>query len=512
MPNSDRTAAGLAVSDRTARKRHGAGYPLSRSVASAVFTFWALALILSLAWALVEPRAIFVVLGSAACVIVSVPFVLLRPFQLLSPWTLIVVNVYIGSGARSFFVAGGTDGSRTVDELFLGGRPPGFFVGPGLLYLLGLALLTAGYLLAGRARRKPTLMRAVSRRDFHRGAGFVVLAAAAVGFVAFVLYVMQTGGLSLDRISGKRTTINGLDLAADYSSHGELRVLNGFSAVAFWTQLAFYCSRGLRHGLFTRRGMVLLALFVNACLLPIYASSRAEAVYVIVVGVAIELCFRRRIGIARFMLVSVIVMAVASALTFLRSHDTSRVAGTEASPVAIVLDTFVYSRTFTDIPLSARIIDATPEKLPYKYGETVTGWFAAPIPRSVWPDKPLISTGPEIGNVIFGNERSGVPPGVIAESYWNFGVIGLITWPLLMGWAVRALQERGARYIKGSATVALVYSAVIFRVGIDAVSNSLGYAVFSGVQTAVLVGLVLWFATNEARERMDAQSVDAPSK
>ena len=473
-------------------------YPLSKRVASGICAFWLTVVVVGAAVAMVYTPAIFVVLGAAACLIVSLPLALLRPYDLLSPWSLIVVNVFLGSGIRSIFVASGVDGGRSLDELFLRWRPPEFFVMPGLLYLGGLTLLTIAFVAAGVARPlRPGVMSRLAKREFHSGAGLVVAGAALIGFAAFILYALRTGGLSLDQLSAKRTTITGLDLGDDYSSHGELRLLNGFAAVAFWTQLTVYSSRSLKHGLLTARGGILLLLFVNSCLLPFYASTRSDIVYVVVVAVAIELCFAGRRGSRKLVLGAVLfTLAITPILTVLRLQSAPQVSDTaDVSPVAAVLDTFVYARTFTDIPTSSHIISAVPATLPLEKGATVTAWLAAPVPRALWPEKPIISAGPTIGVVVFGNERSGVPPGMIAESYWNFGVAGLLTWPLLIGWAIRSMQERVSVYVGRGPGVALLYSAVVLRVGIDAMSNSVGFAMFSAIQTATLLGVVLWLST-----------------
>ena len=42
-------------------------------------------------------------------------------------------------------------------------------------------------------------------------------------------------------------------------------------------------------------------------------------------------------------------------------------------------------------------------------------WLVAPIPRSVWPEKPLVGVGAEIGPLLFGTRIGGVAPGLVHQ-------------------------------------------------------------------------------------------------
>ena len=95
-----------------------------------------------------------------------------------------------------------------------------------------------------------------------------------------------------------------------------------------------------------------------------------------------------------------------------------------------VLESIVLNRNQIELPKTAHIINAVPETLDFQYGKTLTRWLAAPIPREVWPDKPVIHPGPIIGNRIYGQRVAGVPPGLIAELWWNFGWFGIFPWRL----------------------------------------------------------------------------------
>ena len=232
-------------------------------------------------------------------------------------------------------------------------------------------------------------------------------------------------------------------------------------------------------------------LLVNAALLPVYASTRADVVYLVIGAVIIEYCLNRRGINGRVLLGSVLIAVIAAAaMSSLRSVSD----GSNAVQVNrdTLVDTFVLTRTFADIPTSGNIIKAVPYRLPYADGSTITAWLVAPVPRSVWPQKPLISSGPILGSVIYGNKHSGVPPGLIAESYWNFGLGGVLILPFVCGFVMRRLNGIWAPWATTSPSAAIVMAVVAVRPGIDIMTNSVGFGPFQVIQSLVLLAPVLW--------------------
>ena len=490
---SSTTRTGRPVRPPRGREKSGPHEPIygvSHAVGLMMVTGWALAFVLGVVWNLLDERGFWFMSGSAACLIITMPLVLMRKFDLVSPWSLIMVAGYIGFGLRGLFIALNIKGLRSIDELFLLGHGPGYFTRSTLIVLVGLALLTLGYVVAGE--RKSEHRPVFSKPDLDAGrVAVTVLVCAVIGFVAFVLYARATGGFSLGQLSAKRTVINGVNLEASYQSHGGLRVLNTLAALAFWLQLAFDCYRQRRHGLLTGRGAWLAVLFVNAALLPVYASTRSDVVYLVIGAVIIEYCLNRR-GVNGTALLGSVLIAViaAAAMSSLRSIND----GTNGVQVNrdTLVDTFVLTRTFADIPTSGNIINAVPTRLPYANGSTITAWLVAPVPRSVWPQKPLISSGPILGAVIYGNKHSGVPPGAIAESYWNFGLGGVLILPFLCGWVMRRINGIWAPWATTSPSAAIVMAVVAVRPGIDVMTNSVGFGPFQLIQSLVLLAPVLW--------------------
>lgn len=69
----------------------------------------------------------------------------------------------------------------------------------------------------------------------------------------------------------------------------------------------------------------------------------------------------------------------------------------------------------------------------YQYGSTLINIIYAPIPSSVWPNKPIIDESGLIGQALMGSEYWGLPPGPYGIAFFNFGYLGVIIAAFLVG-------------------------------------------------------------------------------
>ena len=99
-------------------------------------------------------------------------------------------------------------------------------------------------------------------------------------------------------------------------------------------------------------------------------------------------------------------------------------------------------------------------------GSTYLGVVFAPIPRSMWSDKPPVDSGkyalrmtnneplnPPVSSKKLGNEA--MPPG-IWEAYWNFGLTGVIVLSLISGYIFGAMYRYFIR-VKSNVFATLIY-------------------------------------------------------
>lgn len=102
-------------------------------------------------------------------------------------------------------------------------------------------------------------------------------------------------------------------------------------------------------------------------------------------------------------------------------------------------------------------------------GRSFAAVFVGAVPRTIWPDKP-VGGGPEMRNLVHpgsydlnnGFQLSSYSPGIIAESYMNFGYLGFVVIAPLFGFAFAML----ARFLKKVNTPLLlvIYIILLYRI------------------------------------------------
>jgi hypothetical protein len=86
------------------------------------------------------------------------------------------------------------------------------------------------------------------------------------------------------------------------------------------------------------------------------------------------------------------------------------------------------------------------EGMPLQWGLTYFTQVVNPIPRAIWPGKPVADAGLILARAYGAIDRYGEPtmtisPGFLGEAYLNFGFLGLIVIPAVAGVLVRAWDE-----------------------------------------------------------------------
>jgi hypothetical protein len=153
-----------------------------------------------------------------------------------------------------------------------------------------------------------------------------------------------------------------------------------------------------------------------------------------------------------------------------------------------------------NVAKTAHIIHSVPNPLSLKYGETIYVWLIAPIPRELLPNKPLVSPGPIIGMEVYGTKFSGVPPGLVAEMYWNFHIVGIVLGCSLFGLFLRFIYElfRAIR-TDDDAIVTPVYLFAIFPLGFQVLNNCLGGGVVMAFVDMLMSAVVVALCTIRIR-------------
>jgi hypothetical protein len=161
---------------------------------------------------------------------------------------------------------------------------------------------------------------------------------------------------------------------------------------------------------------------------------------------------------------------------------------------------------------TASVVKAVPNKLDFQYGKTYLDAVLILIPRSLYPDKTTVNLDTVIGNKVFECDAfgaCGVPPGFVAESYLNFGPLGVLVCAALYGLLIGHIDARFNRTSKGRLfDLFFLYSFIYCGMAI------LGSGM-SGVITQVITQsaelTLVWFIAGRRRvASRSTESVGAP--
>ncbi len=470
----------------------------TKTVASATALLTVSAVALTIAAAFGTHGHVFSAVGLWALVIVLLPPSLLRRYDIFSPWSFVILSVVIGLTIRGFSITLDYPNPGIIDELFLLGKPPTFFILPAVILLAGLLILAGAYLY-NPFRGTPDRRHARPIRPTRLYALVAVILATSL--ISTFLYISFTGGFDSRFLSAKRTPIPGLDLAGlGYQSFGALRFL---ASLAIFAHLLVLCDL-LKPNARGRRWKIPLALslFLLACTLPFYASVRSVIATNFILSSAVFYYSTKTLPILKIAASGTLVLTLISLMTLLRAERNDTSALSKFNPLTQAFDSLILNRNQVELAKTAHIIEALPGTLDHQYGKTIAIWLAAPVPRSLWPDKPLIQPGPVIGNRIYNQDRAGVPPGFIAEMFWNFHLPGVFLGCLLLGSFLRYLHEK-FRPLPGNpggnCPQTLLYVAAPMMFGFQAISSNIGYA-------------LMWLLLNYAIVAITLKLITAPSR
>lgn len=163
------------------------------------------------------------------------------------------------------------------------------------------------------------------------------------------------------------------------------------------------------------------------------------------------------------------------------------------------VDAFIQGGYFIDVLKTSHIIKAVPTDFGYLHGQSLVGWLFAPVPRSVWPNKPLFMNLPPIlSTLIYSQPHNNIPPGIVAELYLNFGWLGVVFGMLLLGIFLRFSFNYYVRY-KNSIFVQTIYVLVITRFTIILFNSSMGAAILKTIIDVVPLFILLFIVIQKER-------------
>jgi len=431
----------------------------------------------------------FVASGVSILLICLLPIFVMKTYDWFCPWTALILSVIYGCTLPAVCMTFNLPDEQFVSENILLHQPVEHFVMPTLLLMSSFVCIGIGYFGFPSKDRYINIPRVAAPQRLL----MICLLCGAIAFLAFAAYFVLNGGIARG-LSTKRGTINTLDVAEDagFSQYGYLRQFAKFGNVALLLLAAFWARNKVKAGTgiaFIQMGII-GGLLLLSIAFPFYSSSRAGIVWVVIGFIGVLYYMDQKILSFKAITVTGAIAVLVIAATVLRNDGAEN-----QFSVSDRLGRLMLNRHGPDIAVTSHVVQGLPHKLEYKYGETIAVWLIAPVPRELMPSKPLIHSGPIIGQQIYQLPVSGVPPGLAAELYWNFHVLGVIFGSILFGVFMKLTYQTCRNFKMDPVLLVPIYIYAVFPIGFKATTHSIGPAVIMPIVELVTVCLVVYFVS-----------------
>ena len=391
-------------------------------------------------------------------IIIMVGLVVEKETDLFSPLYMVLYLLVIGVVLKTIYLIIFDDGfSQTIS---LDARPYEILIQGNYATILGCLSLLAGYLIPLRKSRiplrggHPSLAR---RTPFgiepvgsflnvnNKNVTFVLLFVAffSVALFSVFFYEMDLGReIMRGKILVKRTHEASVGVSARGSSLGYLRWgAQTIPQVAVLVILAF--SYATRKPLNSLHKILVVFLAALSFAIPLLTSARLEMVYFVLMLLMVRHYYKQKISVSRLILLGVAIMTVVAVLGQLRHLQTARQTDATLVDASSFFKKTLGGNYFMDIGKTSVIVDSVPREVDYLSGKSLTYVFVAPIPRTLWPEKPAVRVSKFVGSTVYHRgDESGIPPGFIGEMYLNFGYTGIIAGMFVLGIILKLIYQR----------------------------------------------------------------------
>ena len=427
-------------------------------------------------------------IGTAILIIASIPLFVRKDYSLFEPATFVILLVLFGTPLKLLYAIATYNEDKHVAKLLMNFEYPEFFIPALVTVAIGWVCFVIGYQL--KIPRSPVEHLFMPRRNAWDGRSLqlVMLILVVVSITCFVGFIV-TAGVSFSSLSGmsSKRFSDEAGSAASRIHSVKYFLYRGAAISKFLVYLGIIWLLSRRKSFVSWTGALIAFAFFQTVFLSFVMSNRAGVVLVMLDCLVIFFYMRNTLNLKA--LLTVFGLSVLLLIPMLAGR-----AKEESTGSGLIKKTLA-GRDLLDITKTCHIINGVPAKMDYLYGETLWGWMAAPVPSSMWESKPMwAGKGPFINQHIFHDKAgiSGVPPGLIAELYWNFGYLGVFLGMFSLGALLRHLFNSFRPYI-GNPSSVLIYTLVVTRFGMFALGSDLGTGIVKTLLDLVPVMAILWF-------------------
>jgi oligosaccharide repeat unit polymerase len=310
----------------------------------------------------------------------------------------------------------------------------------------------------------------------------------SIGTVGFVGLLITTGGIpsSITELSTKRRPPSEyIRWAAQFLQYGAIilfaNFLNSKPDSRWFSGILFGLS------------------FLPAAFLPFYTSQRTSLLLFFISLVVIAYYLDERVTGAKLIALIPIGILTSNTMLLLRKASWKGMSAFDVMSLihpGSLLGFFEANRG--NVVAHAHIVNMVPESINYRFGSTLLNWVVFPIPRSLWPSKP-VNLGQELGVLIYargeGVVGGGAPPLIAGELYLNFSIVGVLLGGIVFGILIGGIAAR-LRPLSGQETgLAILYTIFMTRFVFGIVRGDLTPTMVRTIQWMIIISPAVIFIT-----------------
>lgn len=436
------------------------------------------------------------------CVLCSLLFSVSMSFnpnsRFYHPYVFILLATFIGVTLRGFYMVYQPDDER-INEFFLRNQNPAYFDMPTFMLLTGMFAFVMAYrFTSGKLPLQRMPLFKMDYRWDQKKINWVTIIFFLIAAVGMFLFLRALGISNiLADLSGKRfvqVTDTGSSAGAEYTSFGYYRLMISFIQPLLYIYLLNFILTGKK--IFSGSAIVLFIIVLANLFFPVFTSSRSDLLTIflnvfIIISLAGKLTVRL---VAPMGILAILLFAVVTVLRPAKNDSVSTAQNTA------LLEPFIYNKNLLDVSKTAHIINNVPSKMQFQYGASFLALIYAPIPRQLWPNKPVLAMSKDIAQKIYGyNEKNmaGIPPGMAAEMYVNFGYAGILIGFFLAGILLKKAYNSFEFDEKGmNKNRVVLYVTIVVSITITLFGGSINQAILAILQSYIPLWIALRFITD----------------
>ena len=439
-----------------------------------------------------EKEFIISLLGTMCLIVISIPLFAQKPISVFEPIVLVSLLVLIGTPVKLIYIFWVRHNDPYIAEHVLLHQEPEVFLKGAYVLLIGYSLFVFGYMIRfPRTRLDWVFLPHVVQWNGRR-LQIVLFVVGVVAILSFAAFIVTSGVSfsSLTSISQKRF----LDARAEGAERMHSTAYLFCRGAAFSKFIVYFCLLWIiqrKKSFLSLVGLVMVCAMLQSIFLAVVLNSRAGVALILLDCAVICYYMFRRVSVKLMLGSLTIATMLMIAMLFARGQRNE----VNINSMGLLFQKTLSGRNMLDISKCCHIINGVPRKMGYRKGEMLYAWLAAPIPRQYWPDKPLwANQGLTVNQKIFGyrGSLSGVPPGLIGELHWNFGLGGVWVGLFCAGLLFRQifLSFYPHRY---NPTSILIYTMIATRFVIFSLGNDLGTGIVKAGLDLAPIYIVLLF-------------------